>query len=190
MKTMFKPNTLYLRDDGPFYRLVIIYQTLFLGLIPVFKKEHRLDIDSDAIISFGSKTSDIIYQHINEIVNTVQKNEETLDTFGNTICCMFSNHAYEIVKDFNNKSLEFEFFRHVRNAASHNNKFNFNKEEPRRPASWRGILIDSDKKGPENKLHGMNCFGEVLGSADLFYLLSDIERQLPTECFLSTQTDY
>ena len=47
---------------------------------------------------------------------------------------MIANTAYEAVKDMNDKSPEFEYFRHIRNASSHQNMFNFSDNEPYRPA--------------------------------------------------------
>jgi hypothetical protein len=72
-----------------------------------------------------------------------------------------------------------EFFRHVRNAASHRNRFNFSDDEPRWPAEWRGKALDHVRKGRANPLHGVTCFHETLGPADLFLLLSDVEKLLP-----------
>jgi len=60
---------------------------------------------------------------------------------------MFANHVYEAVKDENVSSPEFELFRHIRNASSHNNRFNFIDSEPACPASWRGLKIDNTNKG-------------------------------------------
>jgi hypothetical protein len=52
-------------------------------------------------------------------------------------------------------------------------------EEPRRPAQWRGIIIDDTLQGPTNPLHGVECIGATLLPADAIWLLHDIEARLP-----------
>ncbi len=91
---------------------------------------------------------------------------------------MLANTAYESVKDHNDQSPEFEFFRHVRNASSHRNFFYFTRNEPARAAAWRGFALDVVAKGDTNPLFGTPCFGPVLGPADLIDLLADIETKL------------
>lgn len=105
--------------------------------------------------------------------------------FLGSCCQMLANTAYESVKGRKTHSPEFEFFRHVRNASSHRNYFTFDKEEPRRPAAWRGFTIDHTKLGKENPLQGSPCFGPVLGPADLVSLLKDIEDQLRADSILA-----
>lgn len=52
------------------------------------------------------------------------------------------------------------------------------KCEPKRPVHWRGITIDHSKKWHTNPLQGDYCFGKMLGTADVFPLLWDIEQEL------------
>jgi len=56
--------------------------------------------------------------------------------------------------------------------------FTFTKNEPSRPAGWRGFTIDHTLKGEANPLHGKQCVGPVLGPADILELLSDIEKKI------------
>jgi len=97
---------------------------------------------------------------------------------------MLVNTAYEAIREFRDTSKElrehpvFELFRHVRNASSHLNQFNFKDYEPSRAASWRSLTLDDTLKGKDNPLYGKGCFGNVLGTADVFLLLSDIEEIL------------
>lgn len=86
--------------------------------------------------------------------------------------------AYESVKEYNDHSPEFEFFRHIRNASSHLNKFFFFETEPRRLAPWRGLEIPLNPKGTQNPLHGKYCFGEMLGMSEAIHLLHDIDNSL------------
>ena len=91
-------------------------------------------------------------------------------------CMMLANTAYESVKQFNDGSETFEFFRHIRNASSHLNVFQFIPREPVHPARWRGAVIDHQRKGEQNTLYGQPCFGHCLGVADILELLMDVEQ--------------
>jgi len=190
-KTVSLGETLKIRSDSPFSELVIVYQTLFAGLVPIFGIGSNIvgldggELDNANVISWGSRTSKGYTQHFTEILATARKFSANLDLFSFNLSCMFANLAYEKVKDYNDKTPIFEFFRHVRNAASHNNRFYFKEWKPRRIASWRRIKIDITKKGSNNPFFGVECFGGVLGSADIIFLLIDIEKILPEECFVS-----
>jgi hypothetical protein len=92
---------------------------------------------------------------------------------------MLANAAFEAVKHRLPNTPVTEVFRHVRNAASHDNRFFFRPVEPSRPASWRTFALDHALKGPANPLHGVTCFQDTLGVADLLLLLHDIEQLLP-----------
>jgi len=90
--------------------------------------------------------------------------------------------AYEITKDehYSNDPL-WQFFRHVRNASAHNNKFTFTKNEPRYPALWRSKSISRDLAGthlfnsdPSMKPDSKNFF---LMPADILLMLNDIEKK-------------
>lgn len=91
-------------------------------------------------------------------------------------CMMLANTAYESVKDFNDGSETFEFFRHIRNASSHLNVFQFNQKEPAKPAKWRTAKLDHSLKGENNPLFNKVCFGYYMGVADILELLMDIEK--------------
>ena len=82
------------------------------------------------------------------------------------------------------KSPILEVLRHLRNAAAHGNRFEFreytdkSRSEPVRPAEWGGIYIDHTKKGKRNPLYGSQCVGSVIASADVLWLLHDIDALL------------
>ncbi len=91
---------------------------------------------------------------------------------------MLVNAAYEAVKDRHDGSPIFEYFRHVRNAASHGGTFNFREGEPSKRAEWRGLRIDHERKGRTNPLFDTPCFGSYLDIGDVLLLLRDIEQLL------------
>jgi hypothetical protein len=148
-----------------------------VGLGPVFDSANPLDLRTDLIAGFaGSVTPSFA-------IDTAQIHRTALqlgpDQALRSLCCMLVNTAYETVAESNDQSPEFEFFQHVRNAASHGNVFNFFPREPTRPASWRSVTIDTTLKGTANPLHGSLCFGGLIAPADAIALLSDIEQKLP-----------
>ncbi|MBS0377225.1 MAG: hypothetical protein JSS29_01965 [Proteobacteria bacterium] len=98
------------------------------------------------------------------------------DSYCTSLCVMLANTAYAVAEEYQDHSPAFEFFRHVRNASSHGNVFNFSSREPCTAAAWRTARIDDAKKGKSNPLYGKGCFGEFLGFVDILELLWDIEQ--------------
>lgn len=87
--------------------------------------------------------------------------------------------AYEIKKDeIKGKGLEtdelWQFFRHCRNAAAHNGRFYFKKDEPKFKNKWGNFEIVSDMAG--TKLFRDEKEGFV-SSGDIVRLLWDIEQK-------------
>lgn len=69
------------------------------------------------------------------------------------------------------KTPELEFFRHLRNALSHGNKFHFIGKEPARPASFRAFsLVRADE--------GSTLFFEYMSTGDAMDLLDHVEAHL------------
>ena len=65
----------------------------------------------------------------------------------------------------------FEFFRHVRNAASHDNRWHFTGNAPTRRAEWNGIVLDKS-------MNNTTLIYGTIKPADILYLLRDIEALL------------
>lgn len=106
-------------------------------------------------------------------------------------------YSYENAYDGKNRntkevfSKEFEFFRHIRNACSHGNKFNlknssgklsnlFDKgKNPYYEASWRNFTIDPNAN---SKLDESELFFTFLESGDAIELLEFIKNSLEAGC--------
>lgn len=85
---------------------------------------------------------------------------------------MLLNICYENIKDVLSKEEpNHEFFRHLRNAASHGGIFTFNKKEPIHPANWRGIELNKE-------LDGKRIWDLGIGEGDILLLLWDVEQGL------------
>ncbi len=168
-------------DKGkPFYEMVGTFLAILSASPAIFSTGNPMGFKKDHYISLqGVQVSDKHWYPI-EVYEQAQNGHMTQAFYIGHTCMMLANLAYESVKSLNDHSPEFEFFRHVRNAASHRNLFTFTQNEPRCPVAWRGIAIDHNKKGTSNPLHGTHCFGPVLGPADIIDLLADIEQKITT----------
>lgn len=84
------------------------------------------------------------------------------------------NGCYEILKESPLKekvnSEVFEFFRHIRNASSHNGQFIFKGSEPKAKAKWRKFEITKT-------LNGTNLF-DFIAIGDTVILLEDISEDI------------
>lgn len=71
---------------------------------------------------------------------------------------------HDIIRDngFEKQDPEFEFYRHIRNAVSHGNKFTFKNTEPRKPASFKTLTIDASMNGMQNVINDYINFGDLL----------------------------
>lgn len=178
----------------PFYELVVTYLIASAGLTPVFDAMHYPDFMRDVSTGadiWGSFPGRVVNAAANvnlrHRVDQVRSGGINSERAERALLCMLANSAYEEMTDAQRRKLTgkptYEVFRHVRNAASHGNRWDFvaNKrvQEPRNPAFWRGFVIDHNAKGAANPLHQTQCFGTSLLAADLLYLLGDVEKMLP-----------
>lgn len=85
--------------------------------------------------------------------------------------------AYELVKQSRTKDPIWEFFRHVRNAAAHGGRFNFQGAEPSRPASWRSAVVERSLQGTP-LIRGAAGTPGFLWLGDPIVLLWDVEQVL------------
>lgn len=167
-------------DKGkPFYDMVSNLMVALSACPAIFNSGNPMQYDPSQYITVNGVH--VAGKHLRpyEVYEQAQGGHTTLPLFIGHTCMLVANLAYESVKHLNDHSPEFEFFRHVRNAASHKNQFSFAPKEPKYPAAWRSAIIAHTQKGPCNPLHGQQCFGTLLGPADLVELLADIEIKLP-----------
>ena len=170
------PTELVFKKDLPFYEMVSSFMVAVSGSPAVFLPDNPMNFQPNETIELTG----VVYPSMSIKPHQIHRNAVdgfiSTDSFKYSLCMMLANHAYEAVKDENDSSPEFELFRHIRNASSHNNRFNFIDSEPARPASWRGLRIDNTNKGKNNLLYGQACFGDFMGISDLVLLLWDIEQ--------------
>jgi len=173
------PTGLIFQQGRPFFEMVMSFLAATVGMGPVFDPKNPLQLSSDTIACYQGKLKPETSIDMHQIHQQCINGALTPETAVTTMCCMLINSTYEVAKDSNDHTPEFEFFRHIRNAASHNNRFNFYKTEPSRPASWSGFTIDDTKKGSANPLANKECVGTVISPSDILALLYEIETRLP-----------
>lgn len=66
-----------------------------------------------------------------------------------------------------------QFYRHVRNAAAHGGKFNFNKNQPDKPSEWKNMKLEASL----NKTYLIDTIDQkgYMKFGDIILLLLDIE---------------
>lgn len=172
------------RKDLYFYDLVSSFSISLCGCPVIFEKEIEIYKSANQLISFPGAYSKAKHLAPFQLREQAIKGDINKSKHIASCCMMLANTAYESVKHFNDGSETFEFFRHIRNASSHLNVFQFNHKEPSHPAKWRSAIIDNHLKGKDNPLFSKPCFGHFIGVADILDLLLDIEiiiiKQLET----------
>lgn len=162
----------------PFYEMVMSFMTSLSTVSFIINNEKLIELKEKDYVSIEGKWVKPRHFYPHEVIANIKNGNFLLNTYINTCCCMLANTAYEAVKERNDKSPEFELFRHIRNASSHQNKFNFFPKEPSSPASWKHARIDHSMMGTDNPLYGTECFGSLFGAPDVIDLLKEIENKL------------
>jgi hypothetical protein len=159
-------------------RLILIGSNLFLymlnheGHFDQLKRELFPIPDNSA--GFG-RSDGTMYRVSNygPLVHQLRANPQfNLEYIGLLLQTVFVNLGDELARNqYFDKSPELEFFRHVRNALGHGNRFNFVGKEPSRPATFNGRTLS-------NALDGQTLFFDYMGPGDALDLLDQIEAHL------------
>jgi len=165
--------------NGPFFNMITAFTVAYAGVEPFIDPRNPMNYQPYPLKS-GIDLPGKVFPHFvvfpYDLFVRFQKKEIPHRKVSISFCIMLMNTAYESVKDKNNQTPIFEFFRHIRHASSHRNEFFFRSDEPKRITEWRGKIIDYNLKGKDNPLFGKECFHNFLGPGDALYLLYDIEQ--------------
>ncbi|MEQ1598499.1 MAG: hypothetical protein ABL880_03940 [Methylotenera sp.] len=179
MTDITQPTQLVFTQGRPFFEMVMSFLAATVGMGAVFDATNPLGLSPQMKAGYqGIVKTDVVID-MNQVHTQCISGALSPDTAVKSLCCMLLNSTYEIAKQFNDRSPEFEIFRHLRNAASHKNLFTFNANEPALPALWAGLKIDHTLKGSTNPLEGGECVGTVVSAGDIIALLYEIEAKLP-----------
>lgn len=135
----------------------------------------------DFLISFASSFSEDTHLSKTNYFAICSSDERTRDV-GNIACCMVALFAFEHLKVHRayttvQKRAEVVFLRHLRNASSHGNRFNFYRDSARKHfvdpggVQWRAKTITKD-------LQDEAAFPGFFSAGDFAYLFEDISALL------------
>lgn len=116
------------------------------------------------------------------IIASIQRigaSRELMATTGRLLYQVLLGSCYETLKEHGvligkEQAPEVSFFRHIRNACFHGNKFHFERMEPRGAPRWRGLSIS-------RVLEGEPLFYSFWKPADPLHLLADISQLVQNE---------
>ena len=166
-------------DRGqPFFSHVSTFMVAIAACPAMFNAANPMGFSDDQFIAIEGLGTTGKHIRPKEVYDFVQQGNVTMRDYLVSVCASLANSAYEAVRERNDRSPEFEVLRHIRNAASHRNRFVFTRQEPTRAAAWRHLSFDSTKRGQINPLYGRPCFGALLGPTELVDLLWDLQRKL------------
>ena len=171
---------------SPFYELLTTFTVAYAGLNPIFDSVGYPEFLGEVQGVFQGFVWRQMTTDLGKRVAEVRGGAISHSEAQNALCCMLANSAWERaqpdLKGVDRGRPDVQYFRHVRNAASHGNRWHFSDKsrhrEPAKAASWRGSAIDHNLKGSSNPLHDKPCFGSSLGAADVLRSLLDIEPLL------------
>ncbi|MCO4800000.1 MAG: hypothetical protein KC484_12320 [Colwelliaceae bacterium] len=164
------------RKDLYFFNLISCFSVSLCGSPVIFDKRIEMFLPPDRSLSFPGRFVDNKFMSPHSLRAKAELGDINSSEHIVSCCIMLANTAYESVKQFHDGSETFEFFRHIRNASSHLNTFQFIAKEPVNAARWRNAVIDHRYKGENNLLYGQQCFGNFLGVSDILQLLIDVEQ--------------
>ena len=167
--------------EGPFYQMVTSYMVAVCGLL-FYRRPSYDPGDKIGLASIEYPALEILPS---EVIGLVQGSTLQLTAVTESLARMLINAACEATQEryddnkwaqLRLKYPELEFFRHLRNAASHGGFFNFKGKEPNpnRKAEWRGRTINAS-------LAGKPMWDVDIKPGDLFVLLWDVEQIIQGE---------
>ena len=164
------------RKDLYFFNLVSCFSVSLCGSPVIFDKRIEMFLPANRSLSFPGRFVPNKFMSPHSLRAKADSGDINSSEHIVSCCIMLANTAYESVRHFNDGSETFEFFRHIRNASSHLNTFQFIHKEPVNSARWRNAVIEQRLKGESNPLYGQKCFGNYLGVSDILELLLDVEQ--------------
>lgn len=155
--------------DGLFIEEILFF-LLSLNIMPHLDNFHRKDVST----SLATTQNQLLTIFMHEIPELEKETKERIAR--NLI--ILSAHTllvgcYEKIKKLKlvDESKIVEFFRHIRNAAAHNGKFDVRPGSLNKPASWRNKIISYT-------LHDKELFGDFFAIGDTILLLQDVEKHI------------
>ena len=171
-----------LSDKSVFYDNVLAYFTSLNGIPALYDNEYVSTIKNNHSINLEGKTTGK-NNHFNRLalIEQMKSKFSSVQDAVRILSQQLVISCYASVEDENNKSPEFEFFRHLRNGCAHGNKFKFISykdkkshkivNEPSRLAKWNGLEIT-------RSLEKTEIIFAFLAPGDILKLLKDISEKI------------
>lgn len=155
--------------DGLFIEELLFF-SLSLNIMPHLDNFHRKDVS----ISLATTQNQFLTIFMHEIPELEKEIKERMVRD----LTILSVHTllvgcYEKIKKLKlgDESRIMEFFRHIRNAAAHDGKFNIRHDSLNKPASWRNKTIS-------HALHDKELFSDFFAIGDSILFLQDVEKHI------------
>ena len=167
----------------PFYKFVVTYVAASAGFTPVYDQEHYRELLCNTAGVFPGAALPAINFDLGGCVRDVRAGALHQRDAEISLCSMLIIAASASIQGEDFAHVEshptWQFFRHVRNAAAHGNRWHFNSERSVDRTEWRGFVIEACAKGTPHPLHGQHCiYGPWMWPAELIFLLRDVEELL------------
>ncbi len=159
------------------------YSLTLGGQLALYAPHFRKPFQPEHAFSVASKISQDAWLVYHELFNILDNKKGTWRSVSAVAPCQFLSSAWDIlIKDKRYPGISndpvVQFFRHVRNAASHGNRFNIEPDSIdiatntlKKKAKWRSTDIVPD-------LHGTPLIPDFMEMADPIWLVSDISNLL------------
>ena len=155
------------------------------GQLALFAPVFRQQFQPKHSFSVASKISQDAWIVFKELFDLLSNKKGTWRATSAVAPCQFLSFTWEVlVKDNRYPKISIEpmvqYFRHIRNAASHGNQFKIDDDlidtvtnSLKRKAEWRGVEITPN-------LRGVTLIPDYMEMADPIWLISDVSNLLKT----------
>jgi hypothetical protein len=168
----------------PFYDLVHAFLVASAGLVAAYDEAGHPNLLDGVAKTYPGKVATDVPWDMGKAVAIARDGAVQHERVEHLLCGMLANAAWERARVLWNETTQLQgaipqVLRHVRHAASHGNKWNFEGKQPNQPAVWRTLVLEPPVIGSAHPRNGRACFGLDLDAADLLALLDDMQRDLP-----------
>jgi hypothetical protein len=151
-----------------FYEPALTFVAATAGLTDIFDSSKPNPLKGKTGVYSGSGTH---HAHVDleAAIDAIRAGALGANAAVENLCCMLAVTAWEASGfDASNPDPAVQVLRHMRNAAGHDNRWQFSTGQPKLPAKW-------DKFDLVPSMHGGHCFGGAVMPGDLLRLLSHLE---------------
>jgi hypothetical protein len=172
---------LELQPGTPFFEFMLTFLVATAGLTPTYDAANYPNFMQGTDGVYPGRASGNLQANLWRPVGYVRAGHLPQRSAEISLCCMLATAAFQsldksTVDRFKDKNNALDVLRHIRNAASHGNKWHFEGSQPKVRCEWGTLVIDQATPGAQHPLHGQQCLYGSLGPADLLRLIRDVEK--------------